>query len=305
MEVLYNQKKAFSVFRRGQIPKRTAPFPMLMGILNISPDSFSDEANGIMDWTPDNALKRAVRMIEDGADIIDIGAVSTRPGAPCITPEEEAARYKKILPLLVKECTVPLSADTHRLLPAQVSLDCGVDILNDVSALRIVPEDNAIPHTHWKDDEEYALLAAREGAAIVLMHATAIPALRTSLMPAGADIVQEISDFLVQRACYAEQMGIQHEYICLDPGFGFGKNYEDNCHLLRRLPELKELGYPLLAGLSRKSLIGDALGFSVHQRLYPSVALAVLSVWQGGNIIRVHDVFETRSAIDMIASICF
>lgn len=254
--------------------------PLVMGILNLTPDSFSD---GGRFNRLDAALEHARQMIADGADILDIGGESTRPNAPFVSPEEEAERVLPILPQLA-ELDVPISLDTRRTSVMRAGLATGaVDLVNDVSAL---------------EDEGALELLADSAAAICLMHKQGNPDTMQH-NPQYRDVVDEVGSYLERRVQLCLDAGIERERLLIDPGFGFGKKLEHNLALLKRQPELiKRAGVPLLAGLSRKSMLGAVTGEQVAaQRLGASVAAALLAAQRGAAIIRVHDVKETVQAL--------
>jgi len=253
--------------------------PLVMGVLNVTPDSFSDGGR-FMD--PAAALDYGQRMIADGADIIDIGAESTRPGA---APTSEAEELKRIVPLIEKlsASKVPISADTRKPAVMRVALAAGASMINDVSALRAPGAMEAV-------------IDASQPVAICVMHMQGEPATMQQT-PAYGDVVAEVKSFLVDRARACEAAGIARERIVLDPGFGFGKTVAHNLDLMRGLPEIVALGYPVLAGLSRKSTIGALTGREVADRVAGSLAAALAAVARGATIVRVHDVRDTVDAL--------
>ncbi|MBP4051689.1 dihydropteroate synthase [Chromobacterium violaceum] len=256
--------------------------PLVMGILNVTPDSFSDGGrfNRI-----DDALARAEAMLAEGADILDIGGESTRPGAPFVSAEEEMAR---VLPVLEKlrEIGVPLSLDTRRaeVMRAAIQLDA-VDLINDVSALE---DEGALP------------LVAASRAAVCLMHKQGNPDTMQD-RPEYGDVVAEVADYLKRRVQLCLDAGIVRERLLVDPGFGFGKTLEHNLALLKRLDEIERIaGAPQLVGLSRKSMLGAITGEREPSlRLGASVAAALESARRGAAVIRVHDVQATRQALQL------
>ncbi|MBP7589524.1 MAG: dihydropteroate synthase [Thermoanaerobaculia bacterium] len=257
--------------------------PLLMGIVNVTPDSFSD---GGLYLSPDHAVEQALRLIDEGADLIDLGAESTRPpgatygaGARAVTAEEELARLLPVLAGLRRQSAVPVSIDTRKASVARALLDAGADLLNDVSAL---------------EDPDTAALAASSGCAVVLMHHHGIFA--AAPRSRAERVVFEVRsglDALVQRAVAA---GCQRDQLVLDPGLGFGKVGGQNLELLRRLPELRTLDRPLLVGASRKSFLGGLAGplEPPAERLEPSLAAAAWAAAGGAAVLRVHDVGATR-----------
>ncbi|MDC7703352.1 dihydropteroate synthase [Vogesella indigofera] len=256
--------------------------PLLMGILNVTPDSFSD---GGSYNRLDAALAHAERLLADGADILDIGGESTRPGAPYVSPEEELQR---VLPLLQRLAAlqVPLSLDTRRTSVMRAALQVGaVDLINDVSAL--------------EDDGALALVAAAN-VGICLMHKQGNPDTMQQ-QPDYADVVQEVGGYLARRIELCLAQGIARDRLLADPGFGFGKTLQHNLELLRALPQLEALaGVPLLVGMSRKSMLGAITGEpQPDQRLGASVAAALLAAQRGAKVIRVHDVKATHQALQV------
>ncbi|KPK11353.1 MAG: dihydropteroate synthase [Acidithiobacillales bacterium SG8_45] len=252
----------------------------VMGILNITPDSFSD---GGVFIDVDKAIQRALDMSQQGAAIIDIGGESTRPGASAVSVQEELDRVLPVIEAIVPEISIPVSIDTSKAEVMRAAIGAGAGLINDVNALQAGG----------------ALKAASEsGAAVCLMHMRGEP--RTMQEnPEYTNVVAEISEFLHARIDAAINAGIPREKIVIDPGFGFGKTLEHNLELLRELRQLQDLRVPVLAGLSRKSMIGMALGLPVEKRLQASVALALIAVQNGAKIVRVHDVAETVEAIRM------
>lgn len=256
--------------------------PLLMGILNVTPDSFSD---GGSYNRLDAALAHAERLLADGADILDIGGESTRPGAPYVSPEEELQRVLPVLQRLAA-LQVPLSLDTRRTSVMRAALQAGaVDLINDVSAL--------------EDDGALALVAAAK-VGICLMHKQGNPDTMQQ-QPDYADVVQEVGGYLARRIELCLANGIARDRLLADPGFGFGKTLEHNLQLLRALPQLEVMaGAPLLVGMSRKSMLGAITGEQQpDQRLGASVAAALLAAQRGAKVIRVHDVKATHQALQV------
>jgi dihydropteroate synthase len=258
--------------------------PRIMGVLNRTPDSFSDGGR----YTAfDAALSRAESMVKEGADILDVGGESTRPGAEAVSVQEELDRVLPLIERLTRELDVPVSADTGKAEVMQAAVEAGAAMINDVYALR---QPGALE------------AAAKSGAALCLMHMQGEPR-SMQKHPHYQDVVAEVAGFLMQRAEVAIAAGVPRERILLDPGFGFGKNLEHNLELLRHLPELAALGFPLLVGLSRKSMIGTLLGGKpVEERVHGSVAAALLAVQRGARIVRVHDVAATADALKLFAA---
>jgi dihydropteroate synthase len=257
--------------------------PLIMGIVNVTPDSFSD---GGRHATVAAAVEHALRLIDEGADMLDIGGESTRPGALPASLDEELRRVVPVLEAL-RGKDVPLSVDTCKPEVMRAAVAAGADMINDVNALRA----------------EGALEAvAASQAAVCLMHMRGEPRTMQDA-PEYGDVVGEVLAFLQERLAAAEAAGIARERLMVDPGFGFGKTLEHNVELLRRLGRFQELGVPVLAGLSRKSMLGALTGLEVGERLIPSVAAAVIAALKGAKIIRVHDVRATRQALQVVEAI--
>jgi dihydropteroate synthase len=256
--------------------------PLVMGILNITPDSFSD---GGKLHSLDAAVSHAEKLIEDGADILDIGGESTRPGSSRISEEEEARRVLPVIDGLAKRLDIPISIDTTKAAIARASLEVGAEIINDISGLR------------W--DDQIAALAAKTGAGLVLMHSRGAFETMHS-QPSVADIFDEVTRRLQTSIDSALRAGIGEQQIVLDIGLGFGKTFEQNLELLSNLGKIVDEfdRYPLLVGASRKSFIGKMLGnVPPSERIKGSVAAAVAAVERGAAIVRVHDVKETVAGI--------
>lgn len=252
----------------------------IMGILNCTPDSFSDGA----ELSTEQRVARAIEMIEQGADIIDIGGESTRPGAQPVSEEEELARVVPVIIELRKQSDIRISVDTSKSEVAKAALTEGADIINDITALR--------------SSEKMSEVIAEHEAEVVLMHMQGSPE-NMQVKPEYKNAPLEVEDFLLARAKYAESCGIKRDRIILDPGFGFGKTFEHNAQLFMSLKNLRSHGYQVLVGVSRKSMISDALGLNIDQRLEASLAMAVMAAEMGCEIIRVHDVKETYRAVRM------
>jgi len=254
--------------------------PQVMGILNVTPDSFSDGGDF---FAPEKAVQRALQMEADGAAIIDIGGESTRPGAQPVPEVDEIGRVVPVIEALQSRLKVPISIDTQKPGVMRAAIRAGAGFINDVNALR-APD---------------ALDAAAEcGVPVCLMHMQGDPRTMQS-DPQYDDVVDEVKTFLQQRLSACEQAGIRSERIVLDPGFGFGKTAYHNLQLLARLEEFDCLGRPVVVGLSRKSMIGKLLGLEVGERLPAGIALAVLAVERGARLVRSHDVAATWQALQM------
>jgi dihydropteroate synthase len=258
--------------------------PQVMGILNVTPDSFSD---GGRFAARDAALRHAVEMVAGGASLIDIGGESTRPGARPVSPVEELERVAPVVEAIAAELDVIISLDTSTPAVMREGARLGAGLINDVRALR----------------REGALEAAADtGLPVCLMHMLGEPG-NMQQNPQYRDVVSEVRDFLAARMSACVDAGIPVERLILDPGFGFAKTLAHNLSLFKRLEALHALGRPLLVGVSRKTMIGQALGREVHERLPGGLALAALAVAKGACILRVHDVAETVDAVRMIAAV--
>lgn len=258
--------------------------PQVMGILNVTPDSFSD---GGRFAARDAALRHAVEMVAGGASLIDIGGESTRPGARPVSPVEELERVAPVVEAIAAELDVIISLDTSTPAVMREGARLGAGLINDVRALR----------------REGALEAAADtGLPVCLMHMLGEPG-NMQQNPQYRDVVSEVRDFLAARMSACVDAGIPVERLILDPGFGFAKTLAHNLSLFKRLEALHALGRPLLVGVSRKTMIGQALGREMHERLPGGLALAALAVAKGACILRVHDVAETVDAVRMIAAV--
>jgi dihydropteroate synthase len=257
----------------------------VMGILNVTPDSFSDGGDFA---TREAALRHARQMVADGADLIDVGGESTRPGAPPVSVAEELDRVIPVIEALAGELAVPVSVDTSKPEVMRAAVAAGAGLINDVAALR---RPGALA------------VAAALRVPVCLMHMQGEPGTMQQ-DPTYGDVVAEVAAFLAGRLAACEAAGIPRERLLVDPGFGFGKTLAHNLALLRGLPRLASLGVPVLAGLSRKSMIGALLGgVPVGERLHGSVAAAVLAVERGAAIVRVHDVGPTVQALRIVAAV--
>ena len=263
--------------------------PQIMGVINTTPDSFSDGGSLYSDdrLQLDATVERARSMVEAGATILDVGGESTRPGAKAVPLEEELCRVVPVVEKLRAEFDAIISVDTSSPAVMRAAAAAGAHLINDVRALR----------------REGAMEAAAEsGLPVCLMHMQGEPDAMQSA-PKYNNVVMEVSEFLAERVAACEDAGITRERLLVDPGFGFGKTVTHNLELLDGLAQLQQLGVPIVVGLSRKSLIGKLLGRPVGERLPASLALAVLSVERGAAIVRTHDVRETADAIAMVAAL--
>jgi dihydropteroate synthase len=258
----------------------------IMGVLNVTPDSFSDGGEFL---DPSKALARAEKLIEDGADVLDVGGESTRPGSESISADVEFSRVAPVLKGLASmRISVPVSIDTWKHEVAERALDLGAHAINDISGLRF--------------DPGLADLAARYGAGLILSHIKGTPK-NMQVDPTYDDVVAEIKEFLKNSASVAAAAGVGDGSIVIDPGIGFGKTLRNNLEIFKRLGEIVDLGYPVLVGPSRKSFIGAILDVPVDDRLEGTLAASVISVMNGASMIRVHDVKEARRALSIADAI--
>ncbi len=255
----------------------------LMGVLNITPDSFSDGGKFI---EKSNAIEHAKKMVEDGADIIDLGGESTRPYSKPVPANEEISRISPLIDEIVS-LPVPVSIDTYKPEVAEFALKHGVKIVNDIYALR---------------QEGMVEVVKRYSAGVVLMHMKGDPS-NMQDNPIYENVVSDVIGFLRERALYALGNGIRRDFIVMDPGIGFGKNVEHNIAILKELQSFKSLGFPILIGLSRKGFIGEILKKNVNDRLIGSISSALYAAMNGANILRIHDVKETKEAIKILEAI--
>ncbi|MBN9429256.1 MAG: dihydropteroate synthase [Burkholderiales bacterium] len=251
--------------------------PLIMGVVNVTPDSFSD---GGQFAAPQPAIEHALQLLAEGADILDIGGESTRPGAAPVSPQQELDRIAPVLEGL-RGCGRPLSVDTRRVEVMQAAIEQGADMINDITALQAPGALAAV---------------AAAGCAVCLMHMQGEPATMQQA-PVYQEVVSEVEEFLQARVQALLAAGIARERIVIDPGIGFGKTARHNLALLAALDELSTLGQPVLLGVSRKSLIGELTGRAVEQRLAGSLAAMLAGVARGAAIVRVHDVAATRDAL--------
>ncbi len=255
-------------------------YPHIMGILNVTPDSFSDGGHF---FATQAAIKQANQMVSDGATIIDVGGESTRPGADAVSIEEEIRRVVPVIKAIRSQSDVIISIDTSKPDVMREAVSAGANLINDVQALRV----------------EGAVEAAAELAVpVCLMHAQGSPKTMQD-NPHYQDVVSEVATFLLERVAVCEAAGIARDQLMIDPGFGFGKRARHNLRLMKHLSVLLTLDLPILIGVSRKSIIGKLLNVSVEERLAGSLALASIAVWQGAKIIRTHDVRETAQAVNL------
>ena len=277
------KSKGLSEFRRptfnltiGGVQFRLGLETKLMGVLNVTPDSFSDGGRYL---SPDRAVARALELEREGAHLIDIGGESSRPGARPVSAKQEIKRILPVLKRLSKKVRIPLSIDTYKHEVAWAALDQGAVLVNDIRALH--------------GDKRLAKLVARYGAGVVLMHMQGMP--RTMQQrPHYRDLLRDISGYLENAVGRALEAGIARQSIILDPGFGFGKTLAQNVEILNRMNYFSKLKLPVLAGLSRKSFLGSLSGAPVSDRLYGSLAAAAVAIGHGAHLLRVHDVLAHR-----------
>jgi dihydropteroate synthase len=254
--------------------------PLIMGILNVTPDSFFDGGHF---FSTERAVEHALRLVDDGADIIDVGGESTRPGSEPTTLEEEMRRVVPVIEAIRKHSDIPLSVDTYKAEVARGAVAAGVSIINDISALSF--------------DEAMADVVATSGLPVVLQHIKGTPR-DMQVNPSYDDVVGEIRGFFAERITFAQKRGIKAEQIIVDPGIGFGKRLQDNLKIIKELGRLKEGGRPLLIGTSMKSFIGRILGTDVvDERAEGTLASVAISLWNGADIVRVHDVAKTKKVV--------
>jgi dihydropteroate synthase len=258
---------------------------LLMGIVNVTTDSFFDGGRFV---DPQLALEHGRRLVEEGADILDIGAESTRPGSLPIDEKEELRRLVPVVAALAQAVSVPISVDTSKAAVAKAAIKAGAVMVNDVTALR--------------GDPAMADVVVQTGVALVLVHMQGTP--RTMQQaPTYEDVVEEVADFLAERARFAIERGVAKSRIVLDPGIGFGKVLTHNLDLLAHLRMFTTLGFPVLVGPSRKGFIGQLTKQSVEARAWGTAGVVALAVQQGANILRVHDVAEMRDVVNVAAAI--
>lgn len=261
---------------------------LIMGILNITPDSFSD---GGKFFSPQKAYDHAMSLIEEGADILDIGGESTRPDSDPLPLQEELDRIIPVISRIASTHSIPLSVDTYKSETAHHALEAGVCMVNDISGLSF--------------DPEMARVIAEHGSMACIMHIQGTPK-NMQHNPVYDDVVSDVKRWLFRQANYGIMQGIPKEHIIIDPGIGFGKTVEHNLEIIRRLNEFEDLGYPLLIGASRKSFIGKTLGGLLpEERLEGTAATVAISIVKGANIIRVHDVLSMKRVALMTDAILF
>jgi dihydropteroate synthase len=267
-------KRGSSLIKCGKYRLDFGKRPYIMAILNVTPDSFSDGGHY---FNIDRAVKHAKMMAAEGADIIDIGGESSRPGSEPVLLEKELERVIPVIKALSKEIDIPISIDTYKAEVAKEALNAGASIINDISGLRF--------------DPLMAKVAAEAGCPVIIMHMKGTPR-DMQKRPVYKDVVKEITAFFKERISFAVKNGIKKNKIIIDPGIGFGKTVVHNLEIIKRLKEFRKLGVPILIGPSRKSFIGRILNADVDKRLEGTAAAVAIGIANGANIVRVHDVKE-------------
>ena len=258
----------------------------IMGIINVTPDSFSD---GGKYANVEAAIMRAKQMVADGADIIDIGGESSRPGAEPISANEECRRVVPVVQALAEQFQIPISVDTYKAEVAYEALSAGACVINDITALH--------------GDPNMCQIVADAQAGVILMHMQGVPATMQKA-PTYQNVVLEVHAWLTEVASQAVDRGIDSSRIMIDPGIGFGKTLDHNLEILRHLMQFRGIGYPLLVGVSRKKFIGQILDLPVHQREEGTAATVAWSIINGANVVRVHDVAKMKQVVQVIDAIC-
>ena len=258
----------------------------IMGIINVTPDSFSD---GGKYANVEAAVMRAKQMVADGADIIDIGGESSRPGAEPISANEECRRVVPVVQALAEQFQIPISVDTYKAKVAREALSAGACVINDITALH--------------GDPNMCQIIADAQAGVILMHMQGVPATMQKA-PTYQNVVAEVHAWLTEVASQAVDRGIDSSRIMIDPGIGFGKTLDHNLEILRHLMQFRGIGYPLLVGVSRKKFIGQILDLPVHQREEGTAATVAWSIINGANVVRVHDVAKMKQVAQVIDAIC-
>jgi len=259
--------------------------PLVMGILNVTPDSFYDGGKYIK---VEDALTRAFEMIKEGVDIIDVGGESTRPFSEPVSVDEELKRVIPVIEGIRSKSDIPISIDTYRAEVAKKAIYAGANIVNDISGLTF--------------DAHMAETVAKFNAYAVIMHIKGTPR-DMQLNPYYNDVIEEINEYFKERIDFATACGIKREKIILDPGIGFGKRVEDNLKIIKGLKRFKAFGLPLLIGTSMKSFIGHVTGSEIHERTEGTLASIAISVWNGANIVRVHDVKKTLKVVKLVDAV--
>jgi len=280
----FREKKRFIL----ELGQKTLDFysrTHLMGVLNVTPDSFSD---GGKFFKLEEAIKQGLKLTEEGVDMIDIGGESTRPGSEPVTIEEELRRVIPVIEELTKRIKIPISIDTYKSKVAKEALDSGASMVNDISGLRYDPEMKKV--------------VAKYDVPVVLMHIQGTPK-NMQENPRYDNLLEEIKNYLSESISIAEEAEIDENKIIIDPGIGFGKTLEDNLKILKNLVEFKSLGRPIMIGVSRKSFIGKILDLPTDERLEGSLASMAVAIMNGANILRVHDVKESKRVAKLVDAI--
>jgi dihydropteroate synthase len=280
------KNKVPAPIRAGSLTMHFDRRPYLMGVLNATPDSFSD---GGKYFDEKQAVDQALRLVEEGADILDVGGESTRPGSDAVPEEEEIRRVLPVVRAVVRYTTVPVSIDTTKSGVAKAALDAGAAMVNDVSALRF--------------DDKMGGVAAEAGVPLVVMHMRGVPKTMQAEPIEYRDLMGEIRAFLEEAVLKAVDAGVKPEQVIVDPGIGFGKTPEHNLRILNRIGELLALGRPVLVGPSRKAFLGKVLDKDVDERLHGTAAAVAAAVAGGAHILRVHDVGPMRDVIRVTRAI--
>ncbi len=275
------QDTAVPCLRLGK-EKVTFTRTFIMGVINVTPDSFYDGSRHV---TKDTALETACRMEEQGADFIDIGAESSRPGSDAVSTREELKRLRSVLPAIAKKLKIPISIDTQKATVAKFAIDHGATIINDISGFRT--------------DKHMIRLTAQRKVAIVLMHIKGTPK-TMQIKPHYVDLMADMHDYFAEKVGFALDSGVDEERIVIDPGLGFGKRLEDNYEIIKRLKELTLFKRPILVGHSRKSFVGKPFNLPPEERLEGTLALEALLIQNGASILRVHDVGAAKKAARLV-----
>jgi len=260
--------------------------PVIMGILNVTPDSFYD---GGKLCTPDVAIAHALRLVDEGADIVDVGGESTRPYSDATPVEEELRRVIPVVNGIRARSTVFLSIDTYKATVAREAINAGADMINDVSGLTFDPAMGDV--------------VAESGVPVVIMHIRGMPK-EMQVSPQYEDVIGEIKEFFIDRVRFARQCGVDGKNIILDPGIGFGKRLQDNLTIIRDIHRFKELGYPIMIGTSMKAFIGKLAGSpELEERVEGTLASLAISLWNGADIVRVHDVKKAKKVATLVHAV--
>jgi dihydropteroate synthase len=259
--------------------------PLIMGILNITPDSFYD---GGKYYKTEDAVKQALQMIEDGADIIDVGGESTRPFSELISVDDELKRVISVIENIRSQSDIVISIDTNKAQIAEEAHLAGADIVNDISGFMF--------------DPDMAETVGKLNMYAVIMHIKGTPK-DMQQNPRYEDVISEIKSFFIERIAFARNHGVNEEHIIIDPGIGFGKRVEDNLKIIKQLSDFRELGRPILMGTSMKSFIGHITDSPLQERVEGTLASVAISVWNGANIVRVHDVKKTKKVVKLVSAI--